>query len=254
MSARRTVLVSLLVVLGTVLAVTVGATLAAGAPTTGGQAALGDTVRQTANNSTNATNASLGTQVSSFMLSSSAEVDDTVDSGMWAAAFNRSNGSAQAALVHARTGTLDRRLDRLHNRSRALAAARENGSISELAYAARASHIAARIGTLEDAIDDTARAATEAGEDDADLETLRTEARNMSGHEVAETARGLGVFDPHDRGPDDRGPPEDRGPDDRGPSGANGPDADEEETDDGTVDTDDEDADDDDEVSTDTDD
>jgi hypothetical protein len=156
----------------------------------------------TANGSDNGSSP-FGDQMTAFMQSSASETDDTVEAGMWSAAFERANESEKARMAHDRTDALEQRRDRLAERNRTLTERYENGSISRQAYVAQASQLSGQIASLRNSIDDTQRAAESAGVNDARLETLRTEARNMSGPETAGVARDVvagGQGSPADRG------------------------------------------------------
>ena len=173
----------------------------------------------------NASEASLGSQLSGFMQASSAGADGSVDSGMWAAEFNTSGEADRGDLVTRRVATLENRLDRLEDRMAAVEAAHENGTLPEPAYVAQASNLAERIDSLESAINQTETAAGQAGVNASRLSELRTNASQLKGREVARLARNLTVITPPGltRGvgngppvdigpPDDAGPPEDAGP------------------------------------------
>lgn len=162
---------------------------------------VGTATLQSGNGSDNASDAgaseaSLGAQLSGFMQASSADADGSVDTSMWAAQYNDTNGSAKQRLVKNRVTRLDGRLDRLEARMTALEAAHENGTLPEPAYVAQASHLTARIDALKTAINQTDAAAAQAGVEDSRLDRLRQNASELSGREVAEVARGLPVITP----------------------------------------------------------
>jgi len=165
----------------------------------------------------------VGTQLTAFLQSSSAAANDSVENGMWNAQFQRSNASRQAQLVANRTGALEQRLERLQRQNESIQAAYANGSLSQPAYIARQSQLTARIEGLRAAVNDTDAAATEAGVDDSRLETLRRNASELSGPQVATVASGLGNGPPANR-PTDTGPPSNETdtaspPEDAGPPG-----------------------------------
>lgn len=176
-----------------VMMLVVAAGTAAAGPVAGagavGQAATVDG----SNNSTE-----LGGSVSSFMQSSAAIAEETVDTGMWSAAFERANESERARMVHDRASTLEQRVQRLEAERAELLNASDGGVT--VAERARAARLAARADALRDAIDRTQTAAASAGVNASRLEELRTNARNLGGQEVADLARGIA------------GPPGDRGP------------------------------------------
>ncbi|MFB6206878.1 MAG: hypothetical protein ABEJ05_10180 [Haloglomus sp.] len=203
MSARQGTLVAVVI---SVVAVVVAAPVVSGlAVTTGHQS----TVTQT--NETDQSVASLGAQISSFMQASAAEANGSVQSGMWRAEFNATNETARDRLIERRINRIERQLERLQNRMTALERAYENGTLPEVAYTAQASHLVARIDSLQDAINDTEAAAMRAGVNTTQLDRLREMAANATGHEVAQVARNLSVVTP--RGPPpNAGPPEGAGP------------------------------------------
>jgi hypothetical protein len=139
----------------------------------------------TADNGT--VNGSFGTQVTSFMQASAASANSSVESGIWQVSVNRS--AQPEGAVENRTAALDRRLDRLQNRSEALAAMR--GEIPEVAYTARASAIRAQVDSLRTAISEANETARRVGVNTTRLDRLRDRAANMTGPEVAALARNI---------------------------------------------------------------
>jgi len=176
----------------------------------------------------NAEGNGMGAQVSSFMQSSAADADSSVDRGMRQASVNQGAEPGQA--VEQRTSTLEDRLERLQDRADRLDAMHENGTIPEPAYNARASALRAQIANLQSDIDHARQIAQRHGVDESKLDRLRSDARNMTGPEVAEVARNItdaprGPPDGAPGGPSDggeeRGPPDDgadRGSDGSSPS------------------------------------
>jgi len=220
MSARQATLLAVVVVVaaGLVVAPAVGTTGTAPTPAAVAQNGTDD-------GTSGGDGPSVGAQLSSFVQASSADADGSVERGMWGAKFNDTNGSERDALVGNRVATLERRQERLRDRMRDLETAHENGTLPEPAYLARASSVAERIDALEAAIDQTERAAGRAGVDAERLGRLRTEARNMTGREVARVARNVTAVSPPGLADGPAGPPADveRGPgspDDVGPPGA----------------------------------
>lgn len=133
----------------------------------------------------------LGTQLTAFLQSSSAAANDSVENGMWRANFERASEGQRGDIVTKRAGTLDRRLDRLQAQNESLQERYESGAISEQAYVAQQSQLAARIDGLKTAVADTDTAAQRTGVDDAGLEQLVQSASELKGPEVAAIARGL---------------------------------------------------------------
>lgn len=226
MSARQAVILAVLAVVG-------GAVAAAPAVGVVGldAAETNDGPAQVDNGTENANTTSLGAQLSSFMQTSAAEANGSVDAGMWSAKFNDTPDERRANEVDNRVRTLERRLERTETRMAALEAAHDNGSIPDVAYLAQASRLNSEIESLETAINDTDAAAEEAGVNDTRLDALRERAQNASGQEVARTARNLTVVragqrgPPADVGPDANrtGPPGDVGPGENGPPADAGP-------------------------------
>jgi prefoldin subunit 5 len=161
------------------------------------------------NETTNESDA-LGQQISSFAQASAADANATMDMGMWNASVNDSDDAESE--VDGRLSALERRLERLQNRSDELEAMRDNETIHEQVYEARASAIQRQIANVESAINHTNETAQRYGVAvDADkLERLRSNASNMTGPEVSAIARNLTNAP---RGPPaDAGPPDHAGP------------------------------------------
>jgi hypothetical protein len=225
MSARGTLLAVALVVVGVALvAVPVFGAVGGIAPASDGASAV-----QTNGTNDTASNVSIGARISSFMQASSAETDSSVEAGMWAAKYNQSEESERPAVVQSRIDRLERRSERLRERMADLQAKHENGTMPRVAYRARASRLTAELNALDESINETDERARAVGVNTSQLDQLRTQARNLSGQEVAAVARDLGVGrpdhagPPEDRGPGDAGPPEERGPGDAGPPEDVGP-------------------------------
>ncbi|PSQ09277.1 hypothetical protein BRC93_13155 [Halobacteriales archaeon QS_5_70_15] len=157
-------------------------------------------------------NASLGTQVSSFMAASSADAENEVRTGMFQAKWNRSNASRRERLVGQRTEEIAERIAELREEREELLSA-ENLTARERAQATwldtQADGLARSIGLMTEAAN-----RTNVTVDRDAISGLRRSARNLSGGEVAEMEPGFV----------DRGPPGDAGPpDDAGPPGDGGP-------------------------------
>lgn len=119
---------------------------------------------------------------------------------------------ARAAVVAERVAALRERVGSLEERKAALAAARENGSLSEGAYRAQLAAVAARsrtVGALANRSSEVASglpagALAASGVNATALAELRQSARNLTGPEVAALARsvaGPGVVGPVDASP-----------------------------------------------------
>ncbi|WP_227133512.1 hypothetical protein [Halorubellus salinus] len=203
----RTTLAVSLVLVAVLGAVSVAAAGPLGPATVGSQApAVGDT----GGTAPNGSNASMGAEVSAFMQASASDANASVDEGMFAAEWNQSNASANA-LVDKRAKTLESRLNALQNQKERLLAQKDN--LSDVAYTARMSALAARIDALQNALNATSDRARMAGVNATRLDELRTNANNLTGPEVAAIARNLsvGVGGPPagtpGKGPGGAGPP-----------------------------------------------
>lgn len=130
-----------------------------------------------------------GATISAFMQSSAAETAGSVENRMWMATFNRSEADRRAQLVRSRSRALEQRVERLQA-ERAELLNESDGDVTSRERA-KAARLAARIETLNEAINHTEHAATVAGVDAAKLDQLRTQARNLGGPQVAAMARGL---------------------------------------------------------------
>jgi hypothetical protein len=182
------------------------------------------TATATASTTNESDTGGMGTQVTAFVQSSSAAANDSVENGMWRARFDQANASQRARLVTNRTGSLEGRLAQLQERNESIRSQYEDGSLPETAYVAQQSRLSARITALQTAINDADAAADAAGVDDSRLETLRRNASELRGPQVAAVARGLGGGPPANAGPPGNrtaGPPDRTGPpgNQTGPSG-----------------------------------
>lgn len=152
----------------------------------------------------------LGTQLTAFLQSSSAAANDSVENGMWRANFERAPEAQRGDIVTKRAGALERRLAQLQAQNESLQERYESGNITEQAYVAQQSQLAARIDGLKTAVADTDTAAQQTGVKDAGLDELVRNASELKGPEVASIARGLAGGPPADApGQANKGP---RGP------------------------------------------
>lgn len=201
---RAAVLAAL--VLGGVIAVP-----AAGANVAGGLFQEGEETDERSDEPT------MGEEVSSFMQSSSADTDESVETEMFVTAYENADDERRQEIVTDRARTLEGKLDQLRSEREEL---RERGSeLNDTAYSARMSRLAVRIGALERAIDETEPRAAEAGVDRETIDQLRTETSNLTGPEIAAIARELAGVDAP-RGSSDDAP---RGPSDDANSGDTNP-------------------------------
>ena len=160
----------------------------------------------TQSDATNATNdSSMGAEISAFMQSSASEADGAVEDGMFEAEYDE-RPDDRVTLVENRTGDLQSDLADLRERRQKL---RENrDEMSQVEYQARTSRLVSDIRSLERSVNRTEPLAEEAGVDPTTLRTIRNNASELSGQEVAELAKQMSVV-PDDR--PDRGPDGDRG-------------------------------------------
>lgn len=154
-----------------------------------------DTVTQPENETTNESD-EFGASVSAFVQTSAADAEGEVNDGVFTARFDNASNETRKRLVQERT-------DRIAGRVAELRAQRADllnttGTLT-VAERARAARLAARIDALQMTLNVTEDAAMRAGVNESRLRTLRTEANELSGPEVAELARGMAG------GPDARG-------------------------------------------------
>jgi hypothetical protein len=146
-----------------------------------------------------------------------AEVEHEVEARALGHAFDRADSNASKAAVLATTvEDIDDRLGALEERRAALQRAHENGSLSDGRYRAEIAGVAARISAVQDLANRTGRAATGLPTDVLEangvnvtaIETLRSQAGNLTGPEVAAIAEDIaGKNAGRGFGPGDRGPP-----------------------------------------------
>ena len=191
-----------------------------------------------------------GAQLAGALAVQGTEVESEVSSRAFGqrVAAAASNGS-RAAIVAGEVNDSRERLADLRSRLEELEAAREAGNISEGRYRAETARIAAEIGSVERRLEQSNETAASLpadvraanGINTSSIQRLRTEARNLSGPEVAAIARSIGgqgsgrglgdnVGPPGrsggasaPRGPPadaDRGPPEERSGNGSGGEGA----------------------------------
>jgi hypothetical protein len=130
-----------------------------------------------------------------------AEVEGELEGRTFGISIARANSdSARASVVADEVTELDSRLAELREQRRDLEAARENGNISDARYRAETAALSARTAAAEGQLNRTQAASddlpadllAERGVDASAIETLRTEARNLSGPETAAIARSIG--------------------------------------------------------------
>jgi len=160
-------------------------------------------------------NVTVGQEISAFMQTAEASAEGEVSDGMFEARVEATNESEREEVITERTTALEDRVAAIEARIDRL---RENrNDTNPVAYRAQMSAAAAQLASVQRSANRTADAAAGAGVDTSRLETLRANASEMAGQEVAAIARGLaGVVS--------AGPPDHAGPpDDAGPPGGDGP-------------------------------
>lgn len=129
-----------------------------------------------------------------------AELDGELEARSFGLSVARAaSDEARAALVAAEVKETGRDLERLRERREQLREARANGSMSEGEYRARVAELGARSKTVERMANESESASRglpeeilrENGVNVTAIRTLRDEARNLSGGEVAEIARSI---------------------------------------------------------------
>lgn len=146
--------------------------------------------------------APMGASVSSFMQASAADAENEVESGMFAAKFERSNASEQARLVRQRTDSIQRRVQELRGEREQILSS-ETVTVAERAKAAR---LKVRAQGLQRALNQTLTAAdrAEVSVDREEVDRIRTDTKELTGPEVAGIATGLAEGKRGERGPPDR--------------------------------------------------
>lgn len=196
MNALRAVLLAILAVCGSFAVVpTAGAPTASPATAPSQQS---DDVRTQQSDavqslqSQNATNQSLGAEISSFMQASSSQAEGTVSTGMWIARFNQTqNRSARKTLVEKRVNDLQKRLDALEQQKQTLVEAHENGQVSDLEYRARMSGVIGQLQSIRHAVNETKPRAKTVGTKVRAVQRIGERANAVGGSEVAEVARSI---------------------------------------------------------------
>lgn len=147
--------------------------------------------------------ASFGAQVSTFMQSTAADAESEVDRDMWAATVRQKD--RPQAVIQDRAAHLGQELQTLQERVETLQAQREQGEISGVAYAARASQVRVQIANLQDSINAAAAQAASHGVNPGRLAELQEGAGNLKGPEIAAIART--ITDAGERAQSGQGPP-----------------------------------------------
>lgn len=167
------------------------------APGTGDHAAQEETPTET--NESSAPPAP-GAQFAGVVAVHAAEVEGEVDGRAFGIRVARANSNdSKAGVVADKFGDLEQRLAALAERKRALAEARENGSISEARYRAEVAALAARTAAVERQINQTEAATHDLprglleskGVNATAIERLRNDSQHLAGPEVAAIARSV---------------------------------------------------------------
>lgn len=183
---RGIAVVSVVVVIAVVAAGTGGAVPAAVT-----QPSIDETPMTATTAASNHSNASLGSQLSSFIQSNTAQASGSVETGMWVAAYENASNQSRQTLVTRRTNQLDQRIDELEAEKRALQAAKRNGSISAVEYRSRLSRILGRLAALREGIEAVDRPDAP-GLNKTAIRAINKRADGLAGPEISEIARSLG--------------------------------------------------------------
>ena len=152
----------------------------------------------------------MGAEVSAFAQSGAADAPDTVEDGMFDAAYENATEEDRATVVENQTAALEERIANIEAEKAAL---EEDDDLPEPAQEARMSALATQLDNLNSSLQVTEERAVETGVDTSALEELRTNASELDGPEVAAIAQDLA-------GVSSNGQPDDGPPDDGGPPGA----------------------------------
>lgn len=128
----------------------------------------------------------MGERIGTFMHSSTAEADGSIDRGMFEATYNESDD--KEAAVRERIDALERTYEELDAQSAAL---ESNSTLPDPARRAVMVRLAVQLDSFHTSIAETERHAQAVGVETDRLETLRTNASALAGPEVAEIAMGL---------------------------------------------------------------
>lgn len=183
---RGIAVVSVVVVVAVVAAGTGGAV-----PAAISQPSNDETAMTTTASASNHSNTSLGSQLSSFIQSNTAQASGSVETGMWVAAYENASNQSRRTLVTRRTNQLDQRIAALEEEKRALQAAKRNGSISAMEYRSRLSRILGRLAALREGVEAVNRPDAP-GLNKTAIGAINKRADGLAGPEISEIARSLG--------------------------------------------------------------
>ncbi|MFC7231848.1 hypothetical protein ACFQMM_11340 [Saliphagus sp. GCM10025308] len=151
--------------------------------------------------STTAENSStMGEEVSTFMQTSSVSTTHAVDDGMFEAAFQNASEERRAALIAERTEEHNSTIAELKEEYRTLQ--EQKGELHPGEYNVRMARLTVELASVDDSINRTERRAADAGVNTTAIQTLRANASELAGPEVAERAKQIAGIDPP-RGPPD---------------------------------------------------
>lgn len=162
------------------------------APLASGAVASALAATETGQSETETTNASVGT----LMQASAADTSNTVESGMFEAAYENADNDSRDDVVRDRTAELEERVATLEAERDALRDQR--GTLSRGEYHSRMAKLTVEIASLERSIERTERRATELGVAESRLADLRgnaaairQNASEQAGPSATAVARGL---------------------------------------------------------------
>ncbi|WP_312911183.1 hypothetical protein [Natronosalvus caseinilyticus] len=151
--------------------------------------------------STTAENSStMGEEVSTFMQTSSVSTTHAVDDGMFEAAFQDASEERRAELIAERTEKHNSTIADLKEEYRALQEQKDDLHPGE--YNVRMARLTVELASVDDSINRTEQRAADAGVNTTAIQTLRANASELAGPEVAERAKQIAGIDPP-RGPPD---------------------------------------------------
>ncbi|USZ71156.1 hypothetical protein [Natronosalvus halobius] len=142
----------------------------------------------------------MGEEMSTFMQASSVSTTHAVDDGMFEAAFQNASEERRAALIAERTDKHNSTIADLKEEYRTLQEQKDELHPGE--YNVRMARLTVELASVDDSINRTERRAADAGVNTTAIQTLRANASELAGPEVAERAKQIAGIDPP-RGPPD---------------------------------------------------
>ncbi|MFP9190215.1 hypothetical protein [Natronosalvus vescus] len=165
---------------------------------------------------------SVSDEVSTFMQANTANAAHTVDDGIFTAKFEKGDDDRRAALIEERTAAHESKLEELEAEYQELREQRDDLHPSE--YNTRMTRITVELAGIDRSLEQTEQRARGAGVNVTELNTLRQNASELGGQEVAERAQQIAGVDPP------RGPPDDAGPGEETPGQNDSPGVDDNQT------------------------